>query len=191
MAASDPLGELVAKLAEIAPLASQVADLKGQTIRQEAEALAAILERIKPLLPLVAHSILTGYHHSGQQGHEEQEDYHAVPGLELVNNFKRIPTDKDYRGEYGGSRLVLFQDGGLQWERRTGDWSQWQGEGSSWSLEEETEISAEQAVKKYGLKAIVAGLVDELKEASRLLEQKQADYQERLELVQKVREVLQ
>jgi hypothetical protein len=182
--------EILERIDQIAPLASKVDELKEQTIREETVVLDQILERIKPILPLVSYRIQKGYSTSGQQGHEAREDFHAIKGLELVNNFKRIPTDKDYRGEYGGSRLVLFQDGRLVWERRAGEWSQWQGEGASWFIEEDSEFSTEQAVRKYGLQKIISGLEDELKEASRGLEKRQEDYQSRLELVARVKEIL-
>jgi len=187
---TEALEELSAKLAEIAPLAERVGELKNATLEQESEALAMLIERIKPILPVVSSRIQCSYFHSGQQFHEEKTTNHAMPGIELISTFKQINTDRDTRGEYGGSRLLLFQDGTLQWERRAGEWSRWQGESSGWRTEEETAFAPARAVAKYGLAAIVRGLGEELAEASEGLQKKRESYQERLELVAKVKEIL-
>jgi hypothetical protein len=190
MAASDSLGELVAKLAEIAPLASQVAELKGQTVQQEAEALAAILERIKPILPVVVYRIKSHGSHSGHQFHKWEYDYEHYRGLVLIDNTEKKLEDGDTRGCYRGKDLALTADGVLIERTMNGDWSHWQGESSYFTYEGE-EIGSEDAVNRYGLKAIVGGLASELAEASEGLKKKQSGYEERLGLVQKVREILQ
>lgn len=188
---SDPLAELIAKLNEIQPLAANVATLKTSTIEKEAEALTAILERIRPLLGVTAHSIKTGYHTSGQQFSKEHVHYHDEKGLILINSFEQECTDRDTRGDYSGWQLVLFADGGMKTLERAGDWSRWQGESSGWQITEEEDIAPEEAVRRYGLKRIMDGLADELKEATETLKSRQSAYQSRLELVDKVREVLQ
>ena len=191
MPSSDPFGELVAKLDEIGPLAGKVTELKGSTIEQEAEALAKILERIKPLLGVAAHYIQVGYHTSGQQFSKEHTQYHDQKGLILINEFDRECTDRDTRGDYLGWQLVLFADGSLKTLERSGDWSRWQGESSGWGIQEEEELSPQDAVKRYGLKAIVEGLASEIKEASEGLQKKQAGYEERLATISRVKEVMQ
>ena len=190
MSSTDPLAELVAKLDEIQPLAAKVAELKGNTIEQEAEALAKILERIKPLLGVTAHHIQVGYHTTGQQFSKEHTTYHDQKGLILIDSFDRECTDRDTRGDYLGWQLVLFADGSLKTLVRSGDWSRWQGESSGWGIQEEEDLSPQEAVKRYGLKAIVEGLASEIKEASEGLQKKQAGYEERLATIARVKEVM-
>jgi hypothetical protein len=188
---TDPLAELIAKLDEIQPLAANVATLKASTIEQEAEALTSILEKIKPLLGVTAHSIKTGYHTSGQQFSKEHVHYDDQKGLVLINSFEQECTDRDTRGDYLGWQLILFADGSMKTLERAGDWSRWQGESSGWQISEEEDITPEEAVRRYGLKRIMDGLANELQEATEGLKSRQAAYQSRLELVGKVREVLQ
>lgn len=191
MPSSDPFGELVAKLDEIQPLAAKVAELKGSTIEQESEALAKILERIKPLLGVTAHQIQVGYHTSGQQFSKEHTQYHDLKGLILINEFGRECTDRDTRGDYLGWQLVLFADGGLKTLERSGEFSHWQGESSGWGIQEEEDLTPQDAVRRYGLKRIVEGLASEIKEASESLQKKQAGYEARLAAIAKVKEVMQ
>jgi len=57
----EAVSELVAKLNQIAPLATKVAELKCSTIDQETAALESIMERIKPLLAVTsANGKMTG-----------------------------------------------------------------------------------------------------------------------------------
>jgi len=112
-------------------------------------------------------------------------------GLILVDEFERIYTDRDYRGEYGGQQLVLFEDGSLKLLKIVGDWSHWQGESSGWSIEDEETIQPEEAIRRYGLAKLVDGLAEEFNEATRKLEKLQVNYAKRWELIKKVEEVLQ
>jgi hypothetical protein len=190
MAGSDPLGDLIKKMGEIQPLAAAVASLKASTIEEETAALNAILEKINPLLAVAAHSIQTSYHTSGQQFSKEHRTYHDQKGLVLLNRFEKECTDRDTRGDYSGWKLILWQDGTFGTLERSGDWSRWQGESSGWGIQEEEELTTEQAVRRYGLKDILAGLASELSEASERLEGKQADYEERLATIARIKEVM-
>jgi hypothetical protein len=191
MSSSDPFGELIGKLDEIGPLAGKVAELKGNTIEQEAEALVKILERIKPMLEAIAYKTPNGYYSSGQQFHKEKNSYFDERGLVLIDEFKEECTDRDTRGDFTGRRLVLFQDGRLMAFERRGDWSRWQGESSNWQAEDEEDLSPQEAVRRYGLKRIVEGLANEIKESSEGLQKKLAGYEERLAMIRKVQEGLQ
>lgn len=186
---TDAISELVTKLDEIAPLATKVADLKADTIEQESAALIAILERISPLLKVTSHPIKTNYYTSGQQFSKEHEE-HDFKGLILIDAFEQECTDRDTRGDYLGWRLVLLADGTLHVLERAGDWSRWQGESSGWHITEDETVSPSEAIRRWGLKRIVDGLADEIKEATERLQARQGKYQSRLELVAKVGEVL-
>jgi hypothetical protein len=190
MAASDPLGDLIKKLEEIQPLAATVATLRQSTVEEETAALNAILEKIRPLLSLTAHSIAISYHTSGQQFSTDHREYHAQKGLILINEFDEECTDRDTRGDYTGWKLILWEDGSFGTLERSGDWSRWQGESSGWSITEEEDLTTEEAVRRYGLKDIMAGLVSELSDASEKLEGRKADYEERLATITRIKEVM-
>lgn len=190
MAASDPLGDLIKKMDEIQPLAAAVASLKASTIEEETAALTAILEKIRPLLAPASHSIQVSYHTSGQQFSTEHWSNHYKKGLILINEFHQECTDRDTRGDYTGWELILWEDGSFGTQERSGDWSRWQGESSGWSIQEEEELTTEQAVGRYGLKDILAGLASELSEASERLQGRKADYEERLATIARVKEVM-
>lgn len=190
MAASDPLGDLIRKMDEIQPLAAAVASLKASTIEEETAAMNAILEKIRPLLTLASHSIQVSYHTSGQQFSTEHRSNHDKKGLILINEFHQECTDRDTRGDYTGWKLILWEDGSFGTLERSGDWSRWQGESSGWSIQEEEELTTEQAVGRYGLKDIMAGLASELSEASERMQGRKAEYEERLATIARVKEVM-
>jgi hypothetical protein len=187
---TDALNELVSKLDEIQPLAAKVAELKDITLEQEAASLIRILEKIKPLLGVASHHIQVGYHTSGEQSSKEHDQWHSQKGLILIDRFEQENTDRDTRGDYVGWQLVLLSDGNLKVLKRSGDWSRWQGESSCWQVQKEEDLSPEEAVRRYGLKEIVEGLVSEIKESSEKLQKAQAGYEKRLATIEKVKEVM-
>lgn len=191
MVVTDPLAKFLECLEKLPPLASEVAAQRDRTIEQETTALKKILEKIKPLLEITAYNIQVGYYSSGQQFSKTHAQYHDLKGLILIDNFEKECTDRDTRGDYSGWQLVLFADGRLVTLERSGEWSRWQGESSCWNIVEEEELSAETAVRRYGLKDVMEGLASELTQAFEKLKKKQADYEERLKIVQKVREAFQ
>jgi len=187
----EAVSELVAKLNQIAPLATKVAELKSSTIEQETAALESIIERIKPLLAIASHKIKTGYNTSGHQSSSEHDHHHDQRGLILINEFKQECTDRDTRGEYSGWQLVLFADGTFGTLERSGDWSRWQGESSGWGISEEETLTPGEAIRRYSLKDIMHGLASELEEAKERLAGKKASFEERLATIQKIKEVMQ
>jgi len=187
---ADPLCALVSKLDDIGPLAQAVAGLRQSTIEQEAEALDAILEKIRPLLAVVARPVQVAYHDSGEQFSTEHKEYHDKRGLVLLNPFSQECYDRGTRGAYTGYQLILWQDGSLACLERVGEWSRWQGEPSGWYINKEEELSTEQAVRRFGLAVIVEGLADEIVDASERLKSQQADYEARLAMIARIREVV-
>ena len=187
---ADPLCALVSKLDDIGPLAQAVAGLRQSTIEQEAEALDAILEKIRPLLAVVARPVQVAYHDSGEQFSTEHKEYHDKRGLVLLNPFSQECYDRGTRGAYTGYQLILWQDGSLACLERVGEWSRWQGEPSGWYVQKEEDLTTEQAVRRCGLAAIVQGLADEIVEASERLKSKRTDYEARLAMIARIREAM-
>jgi len=183
----DSLDVLVSKLEELQPLVKAVNELGTDTIRSEASALIAILQRLSPIMPAIAHKIQVSYHDTGEQFSEPHQAYHDKKGVIIVDGFSRAGFDRGTRGSYSGSRLVLFDDCSLVSLERSGGWSAWQNESSSWQIEGETSLTPEEAIRRYGLSSILSGLADEFKEAAERLKGQQVDYQDRLLTVEKSR----
>lgn len=138
-------------------------DLRSRASQLEAEALAKILKRIKPLLEAVAYEIAKGYSLSGQRPTKPELSYFDEYGLVLIDNFNELYGGSDSMGDYLGSRLILFRDGQLVRVARAGKWNRQKGEISSWEIIDEEELSLDEAVKRYGFKKIIDGLTQELK----------------------------
>ncbi len=106
-----------------------------------------------------------------------------------MDNFTREYTDKDTRGDYLGSQLILTNSGTFLELTRQGEWSRWQGEGSHWGTTER-ELTSEEAVVSYSLKEIISGLVEAFKEAIKNNEKKQQELSKRLVALNEVEKVL-
>lgn len=182
--------EFIEALEHAAQLGKDVAQLERDTITGEAEALVKLIEKVKPVMPHMDKRIVTASYHSGHQFHQWEHDYLPERGVVLVDDFDIKFTDRDTRGVYVGSILVLTRTGRLLVLKRRGSWSKWQGEESSWYVEEEKEIGPAQAVKRYGLGTIIKGLAAALEEAAQKNEEKRATLKERLELLGQIQNLL-
>ncbi len=138
-------------------------DLKGHALQEEAETLAKILERIKPMLEVAAYEIKRGCFLSGQRSTKPEWSYFDERGLVLIDNFNELYGGSDSMGDFSGSRLILFRNGRLVNVARAGKWNRQKGEISSWEIFDKEELSLEEAIKRYGLKEIINGLTQELK----------------------------
>jgi len=193
--AAAPVAGLTAKLAEVEPLAKDVATLRERTMEQEAKTLEGVMEKIKSLMPTVAGKIEVGYFCAGGQFSTDHRRYADRPGLVIVDQFGRESFGRgcsggESRGEYIGWRLVLWENGTFGCLKRAGEWSRWQGEPSEWYIDKEEDLTTEQAVRRFGLAAIVQGLADEIVEASERLKSQRADYEARLAMIARIREAM-
>jgi len=164
-------------------------------MEQEAKTLEGVMEKIKSLMPTVAGKIEVGYFCAGGQFSTDHRRYADRPGLVIVDQFGRESFGRgcsggESRGEYIGWRLVLWENGTFGCLKRAGEWSRWQGEPSEWSITEERELTAREVVERFGLRPIVLSLTEHLERAAEELKEKMDEYQERLLMVEKVREAL-
>lgn len=181
--------EFMAAIEQAAAVGEKAAKMERETTVKEAEVLERILEKVKPVVQYVDYPIEDGRHHSGHQFHNWKVFYYKERGIILVDNFSQEFTDKDYRGIYTGSQLVLTRSGALVILCRKGEWSKWQGEESYWDAKA-TEVSPEEAVRRYGFAKIVKGLAEAFKQAVIEAEEKQETLEARLALLEQVRAVL-
>lgn len=181
--------EFIEGLEKVAALGSQVTTLEAEVAGREVEALTLIFEQIKPVMPYISVYITKNAYHSGHQFHEWKYGYLEEKGTVLVDNFTREYTDKDTRGDYSGSQLILTNSGEFLKLTRQGEWSRWQGESSHWGTTER-ELTLEEVVVSYSFKEIVGGLVEAFKEAVQKNEKRQQEFSERLIALNEVEKVL-
>ncbi len=184
----DVLSELKEVLEHASVLADEVARKQEAVTTQEAETLTRLIELVQPILPAVGEKIPVAAHHSGHQLHNWRYEYLKRPGLVLVDGFDREYTDRDWRGEYTGSRLVLTADGLLD-ILRYGRWSAVQGEVSFWNSDEKP-LTPRQAVETYDFADIVSGLAREIKASAEKQERRAQELEERLKVLQQVQAAL-
>jgi len=170
-------------------LTSQARDLRKEVINQETQALEAIVERIKPLIPLAAHEIVVGSHKAGYQFARAEERLHDQKGLIVVDHFIRENVDR-LGGTFSGERAVLFKGGSFVLQKREGEWSNLEGESSRWAMIEEKDVPPRALIMKFGLDQVLTGLFDELQGARESLKLDIEALQKRLEEVEKIRKAI-
>lgn len=188
-ATTNPMADFLAALEHAAELGKEVAALEKQTVEEEAQALTTIVAKTLPVLRYIDYKIRISASYSGHLYHEWQYNYLPEKGIVLVDKYGRRYTNRDYRGSYDGTMLVLTRSGKLLHLARDGHWSNWQGESCWWQAEVQ-EVTPEQAIERYGLQAIVEGLVKEFKEAIKDNENKKQVLEKRLELLEQVKALL-
>lgn len=169
--------EFTAALEEAAVLGEQIARQQEAVEGEEAAALTAILEKVKPVLPHIIEKVPVYYHHPGRQFSEAE--WQHIEGVILVDEWrKKYDSTTDTRGTYAGGQLVLTGEGVLLVLTRKGKWSNWQGEPTSWHAERE-EVTPLEAVRRFDFADITQGLVDSLREAVKQTEEQKKRLEER------------
>ena len=185
--------EFISALEKVASLGEEVTRQEAAATEQETAALEQIIARVKPVMRFVDYSVPTYAFHAGQQYHRWKYHYLEERGIILVDNFTTkfsdYPGDRDTRGDYIGSQLVLTRGGKLVRLVRTGDWSKWQGEASQWNAKA-SEVTPHEAVEQYGFTEIVQGFVRVFKEAISKAEKKQKVLGGRLETLEQIKSIL-
>ncbi len=136
------LADLCAALGDVEWLAGQVDNLKKETLEKEATVLREILDRITPLVPVLS------------------KEYEAFYRPMVVILTKRdevpFPTEKT-TFFFSEQRLILYDNGHLIKAHRFGEFCE--GPRPGWEMTEEAEMTAEAAIKAYGLPAIAEGIM--------------------------------
>ncbi len=166
-----PLAELNAVLADFEPLAAKVTELKKETLKKEAQVLAAILERVTPLVPILSKDYELYYRHE----------------IVIITNITQVPLEQNAYF-YSENKLILYENGSLVRMHRYGEFAG--GHRPGWELIEEHSLTASSAAEVFGLNAIAAGIVRVLKEASEIIILTE-ELEARLMELTKVLEVLQ
>jgi hypothetical protein len=130
-----------AALDALSPLPGKIALLKKEILQREAEALAQILEKAAPLVPLL----------------DDSEPYYRK-SITIFSKSESVPLDID-RSFSSNVRLVLYEDGRLTRALRFRETCT---RGFGWEQEEEEELGCALAVSLYGLDAIASGLAGAL-----------------------------
>ena len=147
-------------IANLQRVGQQIDDQKTQ----EAEALEAMIRKVKPIMRLIDKPVYEEYWvHSNRSGGGYDTNETFGRGILLQDDEEETG---DTRGSYAGTELYLMRDGSVQLATINGDWSRWQGETSGRSRTFE-ELSYEEVVKKYDLKDIVTAINEAIAKAQR------------------------
>ena len=107
----------------------------GRADQVEADAIAALVRLLKPMLPAASEPILDYHAEWNGDGSRHRESVSHVfdRGVVLVDGFTSGRVADVDRGPYYGWRLCLSCAGRLFEQQRSGEWSNWEGACSSWS----------------------------------------------------------
>lgn len=177
------LNEFITALEQVAAIGEQVTALETSATAGEAAILNTIIAKVVPIMRYLDSPVRTHASHSGHQAHEWEYTHHKEHGIVLVDGFVSQYTDHDYRGDYTGDCLVLTRSGSLVVLERSGQWSNWQNEESFWTAIA-SEVTAEQAVTRCDIEAIIKGLVDAFRQAIENAHKKQTFLGLRLRLLE-------
>jgi hypothetical protein len=136
------LADLCAALGDVEWLAGQVDDLKKETLAKEATVLKEILDRITPLVPVLSQ--------------EYEAFYRPMVVILTKKDEVPFPTEKTTYF-FSEQKLILYDNGHLIKAHRFGEFCE--GPRPGWEMTEEAEMSAEAAIKAYGLPAIAEGIM--------------------------------
>jgi hypothetical protein len=136
------LADLCAALEDVERLAGQVDNLKKETLEKEATVLRAILDRITTLVHVLS---------------QEYEPF-CRPMVVILTQKDEVPfpTVKNTYF-FSEQKLVLYDNGHLIKSHRFGEFCE--GPRPGWEMTEEAEMTAEAAIKAYGLPAIAEGIM--------------------------------
>lgn len=139
----EDLVSLCTTLGDVELLAGCITDLKKDTLEKEAAVLRVILGRITPLVPVLS---------------KEYEAFYR-PMVVILTKKDEVPFPTE-RTTYFFSeqKLILYDNGHLIKAHRFGEFCE--GPRPGWELTEEAEMSAEEAIKAFGLPAIAEGIID-------------------------------
>ncbi len=160
MASVKSFDRFLDKLEELAEIGREVKELSEAVSLHEANALATILERLKPVMEYIDGPITTREEWVADKPHDKQTFYYKEPGIVLVNNFESTVRDPHGRMQYSGYKICFTRSGRLVQLDRRGQWSEDQHE-SFWSSEaHELELTPELASRHLPecLNSIVAAI---------------------------------
>ncbi len=146
-ATTDTLSELNTTLAELQPLASKISDLQKETLEKESSILKAILEKLKPLVPLLSEDCEQCYRRE----------------IILLTREERVQLEEGL-GFFSEYRLILYENGLLVRAHRYGQ--SMEGLHLGWENTDEDVLTPEAAITAFGFTAISKGLMKALGEVS-------------------------
>jgi hypothetical protein len=186
--------DLLAKIQSEAPRVASEYAAHEAAIAAERDVEAAILtqaiEAARPALRAIAQRIVTSertyWPTSATTASDEQ--YHDVRGVCVSDGVPGPLRDhpRANRGAYQGTDLFVLVDGSLLELAYSGQWSRWQGEGSSWETTARV-LTPREAMDGYDLATVLGYLADKLARQARVAQTAKArDRAERLEAVVKL-----
>ncbi len=181
-ATTGTLSDLTTTLAELQPLASKITDLQKQTLEKESSILKAILEKLKPLVPLLSEDCEQCYRRE----------------IVILTREEKVQLEEG-SGFFSEHRLILYENGLLARTHRYGqsvDHGQSMDHGQlsealhlGWENTDEDVLTPEAAIIAFGFMAISTGLIEAIGETSSMAIRKE-ELEGRLAALTKVLEAI-
>ncbi len=189
MASVKVFDRFIENLEKTAQLGREVAELGDLVGKHEAQALEALLQRMKPVMPYIDGPITTREEWvSSDNPRDRQSFYYKEPGIVLVNNFESTVRDPHGRLSYSGYKIAYTRSGKLVQLDRRGSWSDG-AQASYWSSDaHELDISPEFAERH--IQECVRSIATSLERAAVQQKQKKEELRGRLEVLREVAKLL-
>lgn len=182
-------GKFVECFEEASILEKSIVERQTAVAEQQAEILALLFEKIKPVMMHVNYPVAVRYYYSGKQFDIPRYNYYKEWGIILIDEFEEDYVSRDARGEYTGARLVLTGSGKLVNFTRSGCWSKLQGEPSTWEAMDEI-ITSSHAIGEYDFADIILALVTTFNNVVKIIEEKQAILGKSLAILEEIKSLL-
>jgi hypothetical protein len=133
MATMKTLDNFIKTLEKLSELGREVSELQVLIGKHEANALAQVLERVKPVMEWIDGPITTREEWvASDNPRDRQTFYYKEPGIVLVNNFESTVRDAHGRMNYSGYKIAFTRSGKLVQLDRRGSFSEGNS-GSFWT----------------------------------------------------------
>jgi hypothetical protein len=189
MASIKTFDGFIQQLEKVAELGREVAELKDLIGKHEANALAQVLDKLKPIMQWIDQPITTREEWvASDNPRDRQTFYYKEPGIVLVNNFESTVRDAHGRMNYSGYKIAFTRSGKLVQLDRRGSFS----EGATtnyWSSDaHELDITPEFAARH--LPEVLRSVVNAIERAVATQRAKRDELQQRLKVLKEVARML-
>src|SRR5438105_10232760 len=114
MATIKTLDNFIKTLEKLAETGREVSELTELIGKHEANALAQVLDKVKPVMEWIDGPITTREEWvASDNPRDRQTFYYKEPGIVLVNNFESTVRDAHGRMNYSGYKMVFTRSGKL------------------------------------------------------------------------------
>lgn len=189
MATLKTLDNFIKTLEKLAETGREVAELQELIGKHEANALAQVLDRVKPVMEWVDGPITTREEWvASDNPRDRQTFYYKEPGIVLVNNFESTVRDAHGRMNYSGYKMIYTRSGKLVQLDRRGSFSD--GTSASYWSSDAHELDVTPEFGERHLLEVVRSVVAAVERAIGQQKQRREELQSRLRVLKDVARML-